>query len=75
MRVTYSHLEHLHHKYGLVLHGSVFLFSLLLGMSLGIFILLMNLVNAKKQTQAMRVYEHQVMTKLVKQIEAATPVK
>lgn len=70
---TYQQLEHIHHKYGLILHGSVFLFSLLLGISLGLIVLFINVTTVKRQTEQMKIYENQVMSKLVKKIEAAPP--
>ncbi len=71
MKITYQHLENLHHHYGVVLHGSVFLFSLFLGISIGILTLLFNVAKVKQQTQAMHSYENQIMNQLVKKIEAA----
>ena len=71
--MTYRQMEHLHKKYGLVLHGSLFIFSLLLGIGLGILVLLINVVQMKEKTKEMRNYELQVMERLVKKIEAASP--
>lgn len=71
--MTYKHMEHLHKKYGLVLHGSVFIFSLLLGIGLGMLLLLINVVQMKEKTKEIRNYEKQVMERLVKKIEAASP--
>lgn len=73
LNMTYKHMEYLHKKYGLVLHGSVFIFSLLLGIGLGMFLLLINVVQMKEKTKEIRNYEKQVMERLVKKIEAASP--
>ncbi|MBI4067066.1 hypothetical protein HY407_01680 [Candidatus Gottesmanbacteria bacterium] len=73
MKVVYNHLEHLHKKYGLALHSSIFMFSLLLGIGIGIVMLLVNLTELKMKTSQMKLYEQEVMDQLVKKIEAASP--
>lgn len=71
LKITYHHLEHLHHHYGLALHGTVFMFSLLIGISIGLLLFLISSAEAKRQMSLMKSYENRVMSQLVKKIEAA----
>lgn len=73
MKKFYNHLEHLHKNYGLFLHGSVFIFSLFLGISLGILVLFITQAQAVEKNKQMKQYESQIMNQLVKKIEASTP--
>lgn len=68
---TYKHLEHLHHKHGVMLHMSVFVFSLLLGIGIGVAAFTLNAVKMNFQKQEMQSYEEQVMNRIVQKIEAA----
>lgn len=71
MKTIYKDLEFLHKKHGLALHGSIFIFSLLLGISMGILILMIKVTGEKQNMLMVKKYENQVMTQLVKKIEAA----
>jgi len=69
--MIYNKLEHAHKKYGLMLHSSVFIFSLLLGIGIGIFVLFINMVETTEKAKMVKQQEIQIMEKLVKKIEAA----
>jgi len=73
MKITYKHLEHLHHQHGIMLHSSVFLFSLLLGIGIGILAFTVNTLQSRDQKEKMKQYEAVVMDKIVQKIEA-TPL-
>ncbi|MBI2611232.1 hypothetical protein HYW54_00610 [Candidatus Gottesmanbacteria bacterium] len=71
MKSTYKHLEHLHYKHGLMLHTGVFVFSLLVGIGIGILAFTFNAFQAKLAREEMRRYETKVMEQIVSKVEAA----
>lgn len=68
----YNNLEEIHKNHGLVLHGSVFIFALLLGISVGIGAIIIEVAREKERMQVINSYEKQIMSQLVKKIEAST---